>query len=102
MQVVVEVYASHDLAIKPHLLLSLVLYKMVDPQSVSFPMFLAHAQQVVYCANYRSVRTKRRGAASTSDAFRSTFDVILLIFCKHHKAAVAIKAKAPTALHVEF
>ena len=34
MQVVVEVYASHDLQIKPHLLLSLVLYKMVDPHSV--------------------------------------------------------------------
>lgn len=38
MQVVVEVYASHDLTIKPHLLLSLVLYKMVDPQSVSLQL----------------------------------------------------------------
>ena len=35
LQVVVEVYASHDLNIKPHLLLSLVLYKMVNPQLVS-------------------------------------------------------------------
>ena len=32
---VVEVYATYDLSIKPHLLLSLVLYKMVDPHSVS-------------------------------------------------------------------
>ena len=42
MQVVVEVYASHDLTIKPHLLLSLVLYKMVDPQSVSRSVFNTH------------------------------------------------------------
>lgn len=34
-QVVVEVYASHSLDIKAHVLLSLVLYKMVDPQPVS-------------------------------------------------------------------
>lgn len=33
-QVLVEVYASQNLDIKPHLLLSLVLYKMVDPQLV--------------------------------------------------------------------
>ena len=32
---VVEVYATYDLSIMPHLLLSLVLYKMVDPHSVS-------------------------------------------------------------------
>lgn len=29
-----EVYATHNLDIKPHLLLSLMLYKMVDPQPV--------------------------------------------------------------------
>lgn len=47
-KVVVEVYASHDLAIKPHLLLSLVLYKMVDPQSVSsITLFIPLTTEVV-------------------------------------------------------
>jgi len=39
MQVVVEVYATFDLSTKPHLLLSLVLYKMVDPHSVRVPSY---------------------------------------------------------------
>ena len=34
MQVVAEVYAAQDVVVKPHILLSLVLYKIVDPAQV--------------------------------------------------------------------
>lgn len=33
VQAVLEVYATHDIAIKPHVLLALVLYKVVDQVS---------------------------------------------------------------------
>ncbi len=33
-QVVAEVYAAQDVVVKPHILLSLVLYKIVDPAQV--------------------------------------------------------------------
>lgn len=34
LQVVAEVYAAQDVVVKPHILLSLVLYKIVDPAQV--------------------------------------------------------------------
>ena len=34
MQVVAEVYAAQDVLVRPHILLSLVLYKIVDPHQV--------------------------------------------------------------------
>ena len=34
VQVVAEVYAAQDVVVKPHILLSLVLYKIVDPAQV--------------------------------------------------------------------
>ncbi len=34
LQVVAEVYAAQDVVVKPHILLSLVLYKVVDPAQV--------------------------------------------------------------------
>ena len=37
-QAVLEVYASHDIAIKPHVLLALVLYKIVDQVSLKPPL----------------------------------------------------------------
>ena len=35
MQVVAEVYAAQDVVVRPHILLSLVLYKIVDPHQVN-------------------------------------------------------------------
>ena len=35
LQVVAEVYAAHDIPAKPQILLSLVLYKIVEPLQVS-------------------------------------------------------------------
>lgn len=34
LQVIAEVYAAQDVVVKPHILLSLVLYKIVDPAQV--------------------------------------------------------------------
>lgn len=44
MQVVAEVYAAQDVVVKPHILLSLVLYKIVDPAQVGcHPLQSCHA-----------------------------------------------------------
>ena len=44
MQVVAEVYAAQDVVVKPHILLSLVLYKIVDPVQVGcYPLQSCHA-----------------------------------------------------------
>ena len=38
LQVVAEVYAAQDVVVKPHILLSLVLYKIVDPAQVALAL----------------------------------------------------------------
>ena len=55
MQVVAEVYAAQDVVIKPHILLSLVLYKIVDPAQVCHSSLQTAAPLhpgIVYAAQY--------------------------------------------------
>lgn len=54
MQVVAEVYAAQDIVVRPYILLSLVLYKIVDPHQVSYFRKTSMVSKHLHCKKHPS------------------------------------------------
>jgi hypothetical protein len=61
LQAVLEIYALHDIDIRPHVLLALVLYKLVDQVPASCMLLIACSADALACQRRSHHMTPKAG-----------------------------------------